>query len=299
MARLELLTPWQKFCYMKFGPKTKAAVKKNYTLRFNLEKAHMTILPEAYIATVWMTSIVVACVGAGIVAMGVLLFYVLFPIPKMMGIMVLAGLGAPGICYSMMMKIPGMAASGRRRTIDVYIPYATNYIAAMSAANATPDKVFKSLASQKAIYKEVAEEAAWIYRDLSVLGMDLITTLKRSVDRTPSLKMQEFLQGMVGVLMSGGDLRAYFMGRADFFMRENRRTQVDFIESLAFLAESYVVVAVAMPMFLMIIMVITSWISGAGSGSFGTDILWLIVFLMLPALHMGYFVAVYTSTPEV
>ena len=66
--------------------------------------------------------------------------------------------------------------------IEKYLPYAASYTAAMSAANATPAKIFRSLAMNKDIYGDVADDAAMIYRDITLLGYDLITAMK-----TPSL----------------------------------------------------------------------------------------------------------------
>ena len=55
----------------------------------------------------------------------------------------------------------------------------------MSAANATPMKIFKSLAANEEIYGEIAYDSAMIYRDITLLGMDLITAIKHAVDGQP------------------------------------------------------------------------------------------------------------------
>lgn len=299
----KILSSYQKKCYLLFGKFTKLSAKKNYTLRAALEQSHMGVLAEAYLATVWM-SVVIS------VVLSVILFIVLdfVLLPMMFGssgltlTILLIDIGVfaiPAGAYFIMMNIPFQKAGARRKDIDAYLPYASNFIAALAASNATPTTIFKSLAFQKKIYGEVSEEALWIYRDTNVLGIDMLTSLKMAVTRSPSIRFKEFLQGIVGVLTSGGGLRGYFLNRAENFMRENRREQEDFIETLAFMAESYVVVAVAMPMFLMIIMVITSWVSPPGSGFGGTSMLYLITFLMLPALHLGYIVSVFASTPKI
>jgi flagellar protein FlaJ len=300
----KILNSYQKRCYLLFGKFTKLAARKNYALRAALEQSHMGILAEAYLATVWM-SVVIATVLSLVLL--VMLDFVL--LPKMLGsssmsmiltVLIDIGIFAIPVCvYFFVMNIPFQKAASRKKDIDSHLPYASNFIAALSASNATPTAIFKSLSFQKSIYGEVSEEALWIYRDTVVLGIDLLTTLKMAVNRSPSVKFKEFLQGIVGVLTSGGSLRNYFLNRAEFFMRENRREQQDFIDTLAFMAESYVVVAVAMPMFLMIIMVITAWVSPPGSGFGGTTMLYMITFLMLPVLHLGYIASVFASTPKI
>jgi len=193
---------------------------------------------------------------------------------------------------------PVSKANREAREIDAYLPYAVNFISAMASANATPQKIFRSLAVQEDIYGAISRDAAWIYRDISVLGIDLISALKSAVHRAPSQKYKEFLQGVTSTLTSGGNIRNFFHNRAEHYMRENRKDQEDFIETLAFMAESYVVVAVAMPIFLMVIMVIMYWVSGEGM-NVGESMLWLIIFVMLPAIHFGYIFAVKQMTPEI
>lgn len=204
----------------------------------------------------------------------------------------------PLIIYALLTFAPTIKAGERRRDIDNYLPYAVNFIAAMAAANATPQMTFKSLGKQERIYGEVSREAKWIYEDMTLFGYDLISSLKRAVERSPSERFQEFLQGVIGTLTSGGNLRLYYLNRAEYYMRENRREQKDFLDALGIMAESYVVVAVAMPVFLMIILVITYWVSGGGF-AMSDMMLNVIVYLMLPVLHVAYAITIYVMSPKI
>ena len=85
-------------------------------------------------------------------------------------------------------------AKRRGDMIEKYLPYAASYTAAMSAANATPAKIFRSLAMNKDIYGDVADDAAMVYRDVTLLGYDLITAMKLSVDRAASVWLTEFFK---------------------------------------------------------------------------------------------------------
>ena len=187
------------------------------------------------------------------------------------------------------------AARGDR--LEKFLPYAASYTAAMSAANATPTKIFKSLAANEEIYGEIAYDAAMIYRDISLLGMDLITAIKHAVDRAASPWATEFFQGMVGTLSSGGNLKLYFLNRAEHYMRENRIRLTVFLESLGLMAESYVVVAVAMPLFLIVMLVIMFWVSGAGS-QISEGMVYGIVMGVLPMIHIAYSGLVWLMSEE-
>ncbi|MDA7463637.1 type II secretion system F family protein [Candidatus Poseidonia alphae] len=193
----------------------------------------------------------------------------------------------------------GAAREAKRRgdMIEKYLPYAASYTAAMSAANATPSKIFRSLAMNKDIYGDVADDAAMVYRDVTLLGYDLITAMKMSVDRAASVWLTEFFQGMVGTLTAGGQLKLYFLNRAEHYMRENRTRLQMFLESIALLAESYIVVAVAMPLFLIVMLVIMFWVSGSGA-QMSEGMLYGIVLGFIPMIHIAYAILVYTSSKE-
>ena len=173
------------------------------------------------------------------------------------------------------------------KDIEKYLPYAASYTAAMSAANATPQKIFRSLAQNKDIYGEISHDSAQIYRDTNLLGYDLVTAIKMSVGRAASPWLTEFFQGMEGTLTAGGNLKIYFLNRAEHYMRENRTRLHVFLETLAMLAESYVVVAVAMPLFLLVMLVIMFWVSGSGS-TMDESTLYFIVLGFLPMIHIAY-----------
>ena len=188
-------------------------------------------------------------------------------------------------------------ADRRGAMIEKYLPYAASYTAAMSAANATPSKIFRSLAMNKDIYGDVADDAALVYRDVTLLGYDLITAMKMSVDRAASVWLTEFFQGMVGTLTAGGQLKLFFLNRAEHYMRENRTRLQMFLESIALLAESYIVVAVAMPLFLIVMLVIMFWVSGSGA-QMSEGMLYGIVLGFVPMIHIAYAILVWTSSKE-
>jgi flagellar protein FlaJ len=189
-------------------------------------------------------------------------------------------------------------AKKRKKDIDNHLPYAANFIAAMAAAHASPQVIFKSLGKQEKIYGEISKEASWIYRDTTVLGFDLITALKNASLRSPSEKFQDFLNGLIGTLTAGGDLKVYFSSRAEYYMRESRREQREYIESLGLLGESYLVVAVAMPLLLLIMMAIMSWVGGGGF-VVTPAIMGLIIFLVLPIIHLAFGFVIYISSPKI
>jgi flagellar protein FlaJ len=157
----------------------------------------------------------------------------------------------------------------------------------MSSAGVTPTEIFKSLSKQD-IYGEIKEEASWIYRDVTLMGMDVITSIRSNMEITPSQKFKEFLQGMIVTVTSGGSLKNYFMNKANQYMWENRQEQKQLLESLGIMAESYVTAAVAGILLLLIVIPLMMIISG----DFNSTFLYILIFMVTPLVHIGFAVVI-------
>jgi len=154
----------------------------------------------------------------------------------------------------------------------------------MSSEGITPTEIFKSLSKQK-IYGEIREESLWIYRDVGLLGRDIISAIKANIDRTPSEKFKEFLQGAIVTVQSGGALKPYFMSKAEQYTRENRINQKQQIESLGIMAEAYVTTAVAGILLIIIILPLLMIIQGEGGQ---ISFMYIFILLVVPMIHSGF-----------
>ena len=215
----------------------------------------MEIRGGAYMSFTLLTSLVVTMVSFGVFSLFV---FVLLPVAgvtlDMVGTIVLLAipflLGI--LVFFILLMLPSFRAKARGKKINLYLAYSLNFISAMSSAGITPTEIFKSLSKQD-IYGEIKEEASWIYRDVILLGTDIITAIRANIERTPSQKFKEFLQGMIVTVTSGGSLKTYFMSKANQYMWENRQEQKQLLESLGIMAESYVTAAVAGILLLIIV----------------------------------------------
>tara|TARA_B100001105_G_scaffold99010_1_gene79111 strand:- start:308 stop:1243 length:936 start_codon:yes stop_codon:yes gene_type:complete len=272
------LTGFETFSRVLLGWLGRLLTKDSIGLRNDLVKARIPLLAEDYMASSIM-QVIVTFVGGVLFVLFLLGF--LIPQIEMMenpstgenfsvsntvqyaiiGILVFA---LPALVGLIQLFTPGWVASSRATNMDRQIPYAASYVSALAAANATPSQTFKSLARNKDIYGEISNEAAWIFHSMEFMGRDLVTTLKEAVDRTPSERFAEFIQGIIGTVTSGGNLKLYFLNRSEYYAQQNRVHVKDILQQMALFSEAYVVVAVALPIFAMIIAVITFWVSGAG-----------------------------------
>lgn len=272
------LNSYQKMCYRWFG-KTAENANSN-KLELDLERAHIDLRAAAYLSCVWVNTIL-AIVVSVIVCLSLILIFSLNIVFSIMLIIFAAMSGI--LTYFYFMNMPKMRAKARAKKINLHLPYALNFISAMSAAGVTPTEIFKSLSKQR-IYGEIREEALWIYRDVELLGRDIISAIKANINRTPSEKFKEFLQGAVVTVQSGGALKPYFMNKADQYTRENRVEQKQMIESLGIMAEAYVSAAVAGILMILVVIPVMMIISN----QFAPFLLYAIAVILIPLVHIGF-----------
>jgi len=288
------MTGFQRWAWTTFRARVLAR-PPDPTLDENLVKAHIRMRSDEYMAVVFATTVVVGI--ATLVAGAVVAFLFVSAGVAFLGIVIgilLPVFGTIGTFF-VLQGTPGSKAKERGRKIDRKISPAMSFVSAMSSADVNVDQIFKELGQQK-IYGEVAEEAAWITRDTELLGVDILTAIRNGSQRTPSKRFQDFLQGVVTTATSGGQLKPYFLLKAEQFERENKLEQLQRVETMGLLAETFVTVVVAFPLFLVIIIAIFAVIGGGGTTML--DILWGIVGAMIPLSQFGFIFFMYSLAQE-
>ena len=82
------------------------------------------------------------------------------------------------------------------------------------------------------IYGVIAQDASTIYRRSESARIRPHHGHEERHIKQKSPWLTEFFQGMVGTLTSGGQLKLYFLNRAEHYMRENRTRLGQFLETL-------------------------------------------------------------------
>lgn len=291
------LEPYVRFSLALFGSPARKAAQRNKKLRHALEQAHLSFLPEVFVALSWMNTIIGTIISYALVLATAIAWRLLWGGPSLPVFVVLLILPPLlGAAFHVAQNVyPDYRASERRRLIDRDLPYAVNYVAAMSSAGVVPTALLRDLA-RETTYGEVSREIAWLVRDIDLLGYDLVTSMNRAIARSPSLRFQEFLQGAKTTILSGGDLKIYFANKAEQYMTENRRSQHEFLDGLGILAESYVTVVIAGPLFMLVLLSIMLLIGRGAAASVG--FLFLLVFIILPLAHASFSWVIRNTAPE-
>jgi flagellar protein FlaJ len=166
------------------------------------------------------------------------------------------GAGAGFFTYWFRWWYPETVADDRQRRIDATLPRAVAFVYALSRSGMAFPEVMRILAANRRVYGETAEEVGVGVRNMDLFGMDLITAIQTMSRRSPSATFKEFSENLSSVLQSGRSLSEFLRRQYDDFQEEAKAQQEQLLDQLATLAEAYVTVFVAGPLFLISTLVV-------------------------------------------
>ncbi len=191
---------------------------------------------------------------------------------------------------------PSAVAGRRKKRIETALPFAATYMATIAASGAPPSTMFSVLAEFKE-YGEVSKEAAKISRDVSAFGMDLVSAIRKTAGRTPSPELKEMLWGMDTVITTGGNVSNYLHEKARMYMEEHRRRLQAFSAMLSILIEVYLTLILVGSIFFVIMTSLMS-IFGGGANLFISFIQFMVIFVVLPVVSIGFIVLLKILAPS-
>ncbi|WP_214045013.1 type II secretion system F family protein [Methanomethylovorans sp.] len=297
--------------YEIFGKYYENRRHEYYGLRLNMLRNRMRIGYDMYLSGAMLTSFL--CMLLALISINLLFYF--FGVPELTGSRISApqwlfqfsaykrtavwltlnaitGIFVFTAVYKTFVLYPAVMAGERKRGIERMLPYAINYMSSMSGAGVLPLDLFRSLASND-VYKDVAVEARYLVKDIEVLGGNLLTGMRNLALTTPSPSLQDFLQGAITVITSGGELEPYFKIKTEQYLIENRQKQKEFLETLGLLGETYVTAFVAGPLFMIVVVSIMAIMGGAEM-----IFLYLLIYAIIPFGSAMYILLISSMTPE-
>jgi len=177
-------------------------------------------------------------------------------------IIILAFILGSYVGYIFILRFPGIEKKSRAIKINLTIHNAVAYMYAMRKGGAEMMVIFRSLSENANIYGEVSLEFRQVVRDADFFGYDLVSAMRHLMETTPSEKLKTFLEDLLSVIESGGQMAEFFATRVRQYQEEARFEQKQFLNVLSLVAETYVTLFVAGPLFIIIIMVVMGMMGG-------------------------------------
>jgi flagellar protein FlaJ len=270
---------YRRIAYIRIGKFIEKWLPRFRELGKALRKAGMEVSLRMYLSTMILTTIISLFLGFPV---GFGIFYlVVGAINSTVWLAaILIGIFVPVLVVVGFMVYPYYISSNRKRALESSLPTASSFLAAMASAGVAPDKAFLALANEN-IQLEIAKEAEKITRNIEILGYDLLSALELAAENSPSKIYASFLEGLVSVVTSGGDMTAYLTNETKTLMREKIREEKEFIEGLGVIAELFLVVGVVAPIFFVIMLAVLA-IMSTDTGNTGTVLMTLMTYIFIP-----------------
>jgi flagellar protein FlaJ len=146
----------------------------------------------------------------------------------------------------------------------------------------------------------VGDEMRRAIGDIELMGLDLNGALRNASLRSASSKFGAMLDGAVATSHMGGDLASFLREESDKFKKTRISALKSFVESLAGMAEVYVSILIALPLALVVMLSIMSFLGGGASmiGNIDPQVLLLLMtFVITPACVAVMLLVVDSMTP--
>jgi flagellar protein FlaJ len=163
---------------------------------------------------------------------------------------------AAGGAYWLRWHWQSRRAAARAAAIEATLPRTVAFVYALSRSGMAVPAVLATLADNDHVYGEAAREVGVAVREMDAFGTDVLTALQRLARRTPSEGLAEFTENLASVLGSGRSLSSFLRDQYDRYQREAVAQQEQYLELVATLAEVYVTVLVAGPLFFITVLVV-------------------------------------------
>lgn len=290
--------------YRIFGSRIHKRREKYHELHKSLRQARIKIPYEIYVARCYFLSVVLGLAGGilgfiisqvfvryygapsihtgmpyGLVAWFLPYKETIFISAATLCVCLISGL----LAYYILISSPSFVANARKNKIDITLVHAVSYMYALSKGNLNLVDILSSLSKQTNIYMESADEAGYILMDCEYLGTDLLTALRNARDLTLSEKYRDFLDNLISVIEGGGDLPSYFNSRVTQYHSIAAEEQSLFLETLGVIAETYITVLVAAPIFLITILIAMGLMGGVSM-----KLLILIIYIVIPVSAIAF-----------
>jgi len=167
--------------------------------------------------------------------------------------------------------------------IDESVPRTIAFIYALSRSGMVYPEIMRTVADNRRSFGESAEEVSVVVKDMDLFGADLVAALERIAGRTPSEQFADFAENFASVLRTGRNVSEYLREQYDQYQEERVSNQERLLELFTALGEGYVAALVALPLFLITILLVFGILTG-GMLRF----LRAIIYFLIPVANVGF-----------
>lgn len=196
---------------------------------------------------------------------------------------------AAAVAFGTMIVYPSQLAISRKRNMETNLPFVLTHMGAIAESGVPPYIIFK-LVSQFEDYGDIAKEMKKIVKNVDEFGVDPLTAVKDVAEKTPSDSFKQILLGFVTTVESGGDIKLYLKSTGQQSLFEWRTRREQFLQQLSAYAEFYTGLLIAAPLFIISLFAVMNMIQPTIGGFNILDLTKLSIYLLVPALNIGFLI---------
>jgi flagellar protein FlaJ len=295
-TKLELGKPYL-IAYQLIGEKTERILPLFEDLDQKLQKSGLKINFKAYVSLTVFASLLISFITFAIIPFP-LIFALNIPFLPAFLFGVGGGLFAFAFSTFGFYFYPVYRADKIKRELEDELPFTTGYMAILTSAGVSPEKIFYSL-SDLSVPLTVSYEAKNVVRDVNLFGLDIISALEKAAKRTPSERFREMLEGFISTVHSGSNLAAYLREKSKQYMKLKRINLKKYSDTLSMLSEFYVTLLLTGPLLLVIMLAVMAMLGGGNLGILSPDlILNLLTYLGIPIGAIIFLIILDAASPK-
>jgi flagellar protein FlaJ len=282
--------------YQLIGEKTGRILPLFKDLDLTLQRSGLKVNFKAYVS---LTVFATVSITFAILALIPILLIFAFNIPLLPAFLFGVGDGLFTFAFSIIgfYVYPIYRADTHRRELEDEMPFTTGYMAILTTAGVSPEKIFYSLSNLTAPLA-VSQEAKNVVRDVNLFGLDIISALEQASSQTPSERFREMLEGFISTIHSGGNLTAYLREKSRQYMKLKRISLKKFSDTLSMLSEFYVALLLTGPLLLVIMLSVMAMLGG-DLGILSPDLLLsLLTYLGIPLGAIVFLIILDAASPK-
>jgi flagellar protein FlaJ len=283
--------------YQLVGSKTERFVPLFKGLDLSLQRSGLKINFKAYVS---LTVVTTTLASAIVLLCMPLIATTLLHIPLLSAVLFGIGGSLFALAFTVIAFIiyPTYRADTVKRNLEDELPFTTGYMAILTSAGVSPEKVFYSL-SDMTVPLAVCAESKDIVRNVNLFGSDIISALEQISKRTPSEKFREMIEGFISTIHSGGNMSAYLREKSRQYMKLKKLSLKKYSDTLSMLSEAYVALLLTGPLFLVIMLSVMAMLGGGGLGLLSPSLMLnLLTYIAIPVGAIVFLIILDAASPK-
>jgi flagellar protein FlaJ len=277
-----------------FGPLVDRTIKHFESQRMLLIQAGMSITLKVWISIIFFTVTLAYVVSfLTILALNVIFLWEFFFFAYMI---IFGPILAAAFCFIFLYIYPIEKVKAIEKSIEINLPFALAHMSAIAQSGIPPEFMFEMLIQFRE-YGAISDQAKFIVRDITTLGMPSVVAINNVAKRCPSKSFKQILQGISSTIEKGGNLVEYLRVMSEKALFEYRLKREMYIKTLSTYADIYTGLLVAAPLMLLSTLGVMGIVGGNILGISIPDLIFLVTWLGLPFLNIAFLAFIHITHP--